>query len=288
MKKILSVALVLTFVLGFVGCAKNEEDIPSSSEPPTSMVVSSEPVSSEKPTSSEEPVSSKPRLSESDVRADTDKEYARYKELYPNEKDCIADKLTPVIQKSESDNNGYTNYVVDFFDVYNVTLTIELPEQLSIRLYNDNERLYASLKDAGGQPFYSSSVGISDKDDNVIGGISSATIMYPDDLELGVDCSAIIYQGCLFTGMGNAWDIGYNPVYQTDTELTATTYKSYPDYGLKDLPLDFARLGNSIGLGGGERYFFNKGILSYNTDKLKYVAVEIDFDYISDEELLCS
>lgn len=222
---------------------------------------------------------------ENDVIADTNKEFARYQELYPDEMD-IADIVTPVIQKSESDNKGYTNYVVDFFDAYNATLTIELPEQFSVRLYNESERLYASLKDMGVAPFYSSAVCISDKENNVIGGISSATIMYPDDLIPGVDQGPLVYQG-LFTGMANTWDFKYNPIYLTDTECTATTYMSYPDYALKETyPRDFARVGNLSSLGGGSSYYYNKGILSYNTQQLKYVAIEMDFDCISDEELL--
>lgn len=220
----------------------------------------------------------------SDVKFDTDKEFARYKELYPNETD-IADLITPVIQKSEGDNKGYTEYVINFLESYPFTLTIELPEQLSTRLYSDDERLYASLKDMGVQPFYSSAVGICDKENNIIGGISSTTIMCPDDLVKGANNSVVVYQG-LFTGMGNTWDLGYKQISLTETECTATTYICYPDYGIKDVyPRDYARLNNMPDL-GGERYFLNKAILSYNTDKLKYVAIEIDFDCISDEELL--
>lgn len=266
-KFILAITLISTLMLS--SCTFDKQ---SSIEPPKSNVTS--PISN----------SEMKQKTNSDVKADTDKEFARYKEIYPNETD-IADKITPVIQKLESDNKGYTNYVINFSESYHVTLTIELPEQLSIRLYSDDERLYASLKDMGVQPFYSSAVGICDKDNNIIGGISSTTIMCPDDLVKGVDNSAIVYQG-LFTGMGNTWDLGYKQTSLTDTECTATTYICYPDYGIKDIyPRDYARLNNMPDL-GGERYFLNKAILSYNTDKLKYVAIEIDFDCISDEELL--
>lgn len=266
---IFTLAVTLILILIFSSCAYYEKN---SREPTKNDVISSTSIVEMK------------RKSNSDVKTDTDKEFARYKELYPSMND-IVDIVTPVIQKAESNNKGYTNYVVDFFDTYNVTLTIELPEQLSVRLYNEGERLYADLGGMGVEPFYSSSVGICDKDNNVIGGISSNTIMYPDDLTPGADNGVLVYQG-LFTGMGNTWDIGYNSIYLTETVCTATTYIAYPDYGIKDIyPLDFARLGNLPSL-GGEKYYFNKAILSYNTDKLKYVAIEIDFDCITDEELL--
>lgn len=271
MKKSLDMmSVVLVFALILSSCASQEEN---SIKPPKDDIVSS--VSNLETE----------RKSNSDVKADTEKELARYQELYPNMNN-IVDKATPIIQELENSNQGYREYVVDFSEAYKITLSIRLPEQLSIRLYDEGERCYADLGGIGVEPFYSSAVGICDKDNNIIGGISSTTIMYPDDLTPGADNSALIYQG-LFTGMGNTWDIGYNPIYQTDTECTATTYISYPDYAIEDIyPKDFARIGNSVYLGGGERYFFNKAILSYNTEKLKYVAIEIDFDCITDEELL--
>lgn len=263
----LTIALISTFILS--SCAFDKQN---NIEPSKNDTVSSISNSEMK------------RKTNSDVKADTDKEFARYKEFYPDEMD-IADKITPVIQKSESENNGYTKYVINFFEAYNVTLAIELPEQFSIRLYNEGERLYASLKDMGVEPFYSSAVGICYKENNVIGGISSTTIMYPDDLVKGADNSVAVYQG-LFTGMGNTWDLGYKQISLNETECTATTYICYPDYGIKDVyPRDYARLNNMPEL-GGERYFLNKAILSYNTEQLKYVAIELDFDCISDEELL--
>lgn len=275
-KHIGTLTVLLVSILMLSGCASPANN--SNSEPAKNDASSSV-------SSSSEMNSEAKRKTDSEVKADTDKERARYRELYPDVpiEVGISDKVTPVIQKIESNNKGYARYVVDFFEAYGVTLTIELPEQLSIRLYNENEREYASIKDMV-EPFYSSAVCISDKEDNVIGGISSATIMYPDALIPGADNGPYVYQG-LFTGMGYTWDYEYKAISTTETECTAISYISYPDSALKDyFPLDYARLGNLPG--EGDRYFFNKAILSYNIDKLKYVAIEFDFDGISDDEWL--
>jgi hypothetical protein len=126
--------------------------------------------------------------------------------------------------------------------------------------------------------------------DNAVGEI---TLVSMQDFFTDDACKAFLesknprslYQE-LMTGMNHTWDIDYQAVYESENahEGTSTSLVSYRSdmYDGNDL----AHFGQPfLDEGDDSRNYYNKAVLGYNIDLMRYAAIEFNYDCVTDQQL---
>ena len=186
----------------------------------------------------------------------------------PASSEEAAGNLQTVVFPAYTDEK--TQYNASIFEIPPFTLSVELPEGWTIHQKGEGDTAYGI---AGAW----SGMGIYDADQQYVGAVAYNTY---EEYEGAEDTPQAIYNQIALanhysfnaqpadTTPGGA----YVPVKETSSGVTATTevYLS-------------AIFNQQAGYGDTETY--NKGILSYNKERLVYVAFEFASDALTDEQL---
>ena len=171
----------------------------------------------------------------------------------------------------------------------NIVVDIILPRGFTVLKTDDTTKIYTIFENMNNHDV--ERFNIADTGGNICGAISLTVV---EDANVAVksnyDANAI-YQGLGMSSMYN-WNGGYTPVNKHGREGAGTTEVYYrSDIGgcllnPKTADLSHFKKDKAYDSDADTRLnLYNKGVLAYNLDLMKYTAVEFNYDCVTDEQL---